>query len=144
MKKTYPKSLHVRMTNEMYANLRRLATDDRKIAIVVREAIRDYLDRQGDITGSRRYFIGRFKERVEWLERLVSWHLTLLTILVSEIGAILIQNLIEIPNEDRQNFTGPALLRIAEQRTIESGWRVRARINEMIDASETAEQKAAR
>jgi hypothetical protein len=144
MKKLYPKRINVHMTNEMHANLRRIATDDRKVAVLIREAIRDYLDRQGDITGSRRYFIGRFKERVEWMERLISWHLTLLTILVSEIGAILIQNLIELSEEDRQNFTGPALLRIAEQRTIESGWRVRARVNEMIDATENAEQKGLR
>jgi hypothetical protein len=141
MNKLYPRRVNVHMSDEMYANLRRLSTDDRKIARLIRQAIDEFIERQGDITGSRRYFIGRFKQRIDWLERLVGWHLTLLTILISEIGAILIQNLIDIPDKERQNFNGPALLRIAEQRTIESGWRVRTRLIEMIEASEDTEQQ---
>lgn len=41
------------MTTAMYANLRRLAGNDKEIAEVIRIAIREYMDDKGQITGSR-------------------------------------------------------------------------------------------
>ncbi len=129
----------VRVTTPLWANLRRVAGDKNKISDEVRKAIRFYLDNQADLAGSRRYFTGQFKERVDNLERMTSWHLALLTVLVAEIGSILILNLIEIREEDRKNFTSSALLKIAEERLIESGWRIRRRVAAATNEAELIE-----
>jgi hypothetical protein len=135
------KFIGVRVTTPLWANLRRVAGNDRKISEEVRKAIRFYLDNQADLAGSRRYFTGQFKERVENLERMTSWHLSLLTVLIAEIGSILILNLIEIREEDRKNFTSSALLKIAEERLIDSGWRVRRRIAAAANEAELVEMR---
>ncbi len=54
--------VNVRMTHAMYANLRRLAGNDKGIAEEIRKAIRQHLDDKAEIAGSRRYFTGRFRE----------------------------------------------------------------------------------
>jgi hypothetical protein len=136
MPKKYDRSFSLQITHAMYNNLRRLAGSDRKVAELVRTAIRTYLDSQGDLIGSRQYFTGQFRLRVEALERLVRWHLTLLTVLIAEIGSILILNLLDIDDDHRASFTGSALLRIAEERTIDNGWRVQGRIEASLQEAE--------
>lgn len=116
------------MTGAMYANLKRLAGTKRQVADVIREALREHLDNQGEIAGSRRYFSGRFRDEVHALRSELSWHQTLNTILMVEMYSVLIQNLIEMDEKTKESFTPSAILRHAEQRLVESGYRVRARI----------------
>ncbi len=117
--------VNVRMTGAMYANLRRLAGNDRGIATVIREAIRQYLDTKAEITGSRRYFTGRFRDEVRALRRELSWHQTLNTILLSEMFSLLILNTVEMDEKTEEMFTPSNILKIAEERMVEMGWWVR-------------------
>lgn len=131
----------VRMTGPMYANLRRLAGTERHIGEEIRNAVRLYLDDQGEITGSRRYFTGRFRDEVHALRRELSWHLTLITILLSEMLSILIRNTIEIDEETAKTFSPSSILKIAEERLVESGWKVRLRVETATDDAVLEEQR---
>jgi hypothetical protein len=131
----------VRMTEAMYANLQRLAGAERgAVAEEIRRAIRLYLDTRGEIAGSRRYFTGRFRDEVRALRRELGWHLTLITILLAEVASILILNLVEMDEETAQAFSPGGLLKIAEERLVESGWRVQMRVSAAIDDAELEEQ----
>src|SRR5512143_2713880 len=118
----------VRMTGAMYANLKRLAGTKRQVADVIREALRQYLDNQGEIAGSRRYFTGRFRDEVHAMREEVSWHQALNTILMAEMYSVLIRNLIEMDEATLKSFTASGILKQAEEWLIESGYRVRARV----------------
>ena len=133
--------VNVRMTRAMYANLKRLAGTDRRVADLIREAIRQYLDNQGEIAGSRRYFTGRFREEVRALRRDLSWHLTLITILLAEVSSILILNTVEMDEKTARAFSASGLLKIAEERLVEAGDRVRQRVEAAIDEAEIATQR---
>jgi hypothetical protein len=87
----YPRSVTVRMTNEMYANLRRLATDDRKVADVIRQMIRNQLDERAEISGNRRHFSARFQERIDELEDNLEMRMSLLTMLLTMFEEMVIQ-----------------------------------------------------
>ena len=106
------------MTSAMYANLRRLAQNDKQIAEVIRVAIREYLDNQGELAGSRRYFTGRFCEEVRTLREELSWHLTLITILLAEMLSLLIRNTVEMDEKTAQSFSPSDILKFAEERMI--------------------------
>jgi hypothetical protein len=131
----------VRMTGPMYANLKRLAGTDRRIGEEIRNAIRLYLDDKGEIAGSRRYFTGRFRDEVRALRRELSWHLTLITILLAEMLSVLILNVVEMDEQTAKTFTPSSILKIAEERMVESGWRVRVRVDTAIDEAELEEQR---
>ncbi len=131
----------VRMTGPMYANLRRLAGTERRIGEEIRNAVRIYLDDQGDLTGSRRYFTGRFRDEVHALRRELGWHLTLITILLAEMLSILIRNTVEMNEETAKTFSPSSILRIAEERLVESGWKVRMRIETATDDAVLEEQR---
>jgi hypothetical protein len=131
----------VRMTGPMYANLRRLAGTERRIGEEIRNAVRLYLDDQGELTGSRRYFTGRFRDEVHALRRELGWHLTLITILLAEMLSILIRNTIETDEETAKTFTPSSILKIAEERLVESGWKVRMRIDAATDNADLEEQR---
>lgn len=133
--------VNVRMTGAMYANLKRLAGSDRHVADEIRKAIQQHLDDKAEITGSRRYFTGRFRDEVRNLNRMISWHLTLITIMLAEVSSILIMNLIEMDEKTAKNFTASSLLKIAEERLVESGWRVKARVDTAIDDAELEGQR---
>ena len=120
----------VRMTGAMFANLKRLAGTKRQVADVIREALRQYLDNQGEIAGSRRYFTGRFRDEVHAMREEVSWHQALNTLLMAEMFSNLTLQLVEMNDETRKAFTPSGILRHAENRLIESGYRVRARVEE--------------
>jgi hypothetical protein len=124
-----------------YANLRRLAGNDKQIAEVIRVAIREYLDNQGELTGSRRYFTGRFRDEVHTLREELSWHLTLITILLVELLSFLIRNTVSMDEEDAKSFSPTEILKFAEERTVESGWRVRDRVRVAIDGASLEEQR---
>src|SRR5512138_1053857 len=106
--------INVRMTSAMYANLRRLAVDDKRIAEVVRVAIREYLDNQGGLTGSRRYFTGRFRDEVHAMRQELGWHLTLITILLVELLSFLIRHTVTMDEEAAKTFTPTEILKFAE------------------------------
>jgi hypothetical protein len=125
----------------MYANLRRLAGNDQQIAEVIRVAIREYLDNQGELTGSRRYFTGRFRDEVRTLREELSWHLTLITILLVELLSFLIRNTVSMDEETAKTFSPTEILKFVEQRTVESGWRVRMRVSATIDEASLEEQR---
>lgn len=131
----------VRMTGAMYANLKRLAGTDRRIGEEIRNAVRQYLDDKAEIGGSRRYFTGRFRDEVRALRRELSWHLTLITILLAEMLSLLILNTVEMDEETSKTFTPSSILKIAEERMVESGWRVKMRIEAAIDDADLEEQR---
>ena len=131
----------VRMTAAMFANLKRLSGSNRQMADVIREAIRQYLDDQGELTGSRRYFTGRFRDEVHALRRELSWHLSLITILLAEMFSLLIVNLLDLDAETAEKFSASAILKIAEERLVESGWKVRLRVGSAIDDADLEEQR---
>jgi hypothetical protein len=135
------KTVTVRMTAALYANLKRIAGTDRQIAEVVREAIRAYIDDQGEVTGSRRYFTGRFRDEVRLLRHEVRWHLSLITILLAEMFSILIVNSLDLDEDTARTFSASNILKIAEERLVESGWRVRLRVDNAIDDAELEAQR---
>ena len=129
------------MTSAMYANLRRLAQNDKQIAEVIRIAIREYLDNQGELAGSRRYFTGRFREEVHILREELSWHLTLITILLAEMLSLLILNTVEMDEKTAQSFSPSDILKFGEERMIESGWKVRIRVRSSTNEAALEEQR---
>ncbi len=129
------------MTGPMLANLRRLAGTDRRIGEEIRNAIRLYLDDKGQITGSRRYFTGVFRDEVRLLRRELSWHLTLITLLLAEMLSILIRSTLEMDEQSAKSFTPSSILKIAEERLVESGWKVRMRIEAATDDAELESQR---
>lgn len=135
------KIVTVRMTPALYANLKRLAGDGRFVGDVIREAVRQYVDDRGEITGSRRYFTGRFRDEVHALRRELAWHQTLNTILLAEMFSLLVVTLLELEGETARQFAPGAILKIAEERLAESGWKVRRRVAAAIDDAELEEQR---
>jgi hypothetical protein len=135
------KVVTVRMTHALYANLKRLAGNDRYVGDLIREAIRQYIDSRGEITGSRRYFTGRFRDEVRTLRRELSWHLSLITIMLAEMFSVLIVNTLELDEQTAKNFSASSILKIAEERLIESGWRVKMRVDAAIDDAELEAQR---
>ncbi len=129
------------MTGPMYANLQRLAGTKPRIADLIRDAIRLYLDDQGELTGSRRYFTGRFRDEVHALRRELGWHLTLITILLAEMLSVLIRGSVEMNEETAKTFSASSILKIAEERLVESGWKVRMRVDTAIDEAALEEQR---
>jgi hypothetical protein len=129
------------MTAAMYANLRRLAGDDKRIAEVIRLAIREFLDDKAEITGSRRYFTGRFRDEVHALRQEQSWHLILITILLAEMLSIVIRNTVAMDEESAKEFTPSGILKVAEERLVESGWKVKMRVEAASDDARLEEQR---
>jgi hypothetical protein len=109
-KQKYPKAVTIRMTNEMYATLRRLATDDRKVAGVIRQMIRDQLDERAELAGNRRYFTRRFRERIDELEENLELRFSLLTMLLTMFEELVIHTL-EISEGNAERLAYPALFR---------------------------------
>ena len=132
----------IRMTGPMYANLQRLAGTQPRMADIIREAIRQYLDDQGELTGSRRYFTGRFRDEVRALREDMNWQLTLIIVLLAEMLSLLIRGTVKFNDEETaKQFTASGILRIAEERLVESGWRVRERVSTAIDEASLKEQQ---
>ena len=83
----------VAMTPQLHARLRQLADHQPRPvseAALIRRAIREYLDRQEDITGSRAHFRKTFRERVDALEAALTFRLdVLLALLAHGLAALL-------------------------------------------------------
>ena len=76
----------VRMTPEMRDLLRQIvAKQGREVkeVDVIREAIRQYLDEQGDVVGSRRHFQKSLQARIDALEARLLFQMNLLIYLVT-------------------------------------------------------------
>lgn len=130
----YPKKITLAMTAQMYADLLRLAGERRRVPGLVRRYLAFSLDHQAEIAGSRRYFTGRFRDAVVMLMDAVRWYLTLNTILLAEGLSIVILGVYDdLPEEERQQFSGAALLRFGLDRAAEVGQRVQERVQELID-----------
>ena len=68
----------VAMTPQMRLRLQQLLeneTRDVTEADIIREAIREYLDRQADIVGSRAHFRKTFRDRIDQLQDDLEFHL---------------------------------------------------------------------
>jgi len=85
----YDHRVSIHVTGAMHTRLTRLA-DDRNmpIAELAREALREYLDQQEDVQGSRKHFTKGFQRRIDFIE----WQLFVLLWLVSRSFAYLISN----------------------------------------------------
>jgi len=134
--------INVRMDATLYADLKRIADgSNESVAEVLRVAGREYIDQRGESTANRRYYTGRFREEVRRLRRDGKWQMHLIIILTAEIGSILIRQLIDMDEETAADFTPGNLLKRAEERLIESGWRVQQRVNTAINEAELNAQK---
>jgi predicted DNA-binding protein len=83
----------VAMTPEMRARLQQLL--DRELrdvteAGLIRQAIREYLDRQEDITGSRAHFRKTFRTRIDDLDTGLTFRLDVLLALVAHGLAVML------------------------------------------------------
>ncbi len=126
----------VPITGAMMAQLEYLsALQSRSTNDLVRTAIREFLDNQGEIAGSRRWFTKAFRETVVEGFQTMSWQLVLLTVLVSHGLSILIQAQIKDAEQAREYSAG-SLLAQAEKFTVDRGWKVAARIEEAITAAQ--------
>ena len=129
----------VPITSAMMAQLEHLSgLRDRSVNDLVRTAIREFLDNQGEVAGSRRWFTKAFRETVMEGFELMSWHLVLLIVLVSHGLSILIQTQIADPEKARE-FSSGNLLAQAEKMTVDRGWKVAARIEETIKAAQVVD-----
>jgi hypothetical protein len=113
-RKKYDKRVTVWVTTAMYNNLVRIAGYQRDVARLIRQYIREGLDRQAEIAGSRRYFTGRFRDAVH-LQRLeLRWFLTVLLVLISQsLSFVILAVHPDMPGEEQKMFSGPALFRTA-------------------------------
>jgi hypothetical protein len=129
----YPVKVHIAMTEEMHANLLRLAHDPHDIPALIRDFIRQSLDQQGEIAGSRRYFTGRFRDAVD-LQRLeLRWFFTVLLILVAQgFSALLLAAYPNLSDEQRKQYTGPALFRTALALAAEQGPGLQQKLDDLL------------
>ncbi len=85
----YDHRVSIHVTGAMHTRLTRLA-DDRNLPIaeLARDALREYLDQQEDVQGSRKHFTKGFQRRMDFIE----WQLFVLLWLVARSFAYLISN----------------------------------------------------
>ena len=80
----YTERLELRVTRHMLADLQNVATKSgQPLAVIIRQAIRNYLDATDLTLGTRRSFDRRFQRRMEALERKMERYLLTLTILAA-------------------------------------------------------------
>jgi hypothetical protein len=124
------------ITSAMMAQLEYLsALQNKSTNDLVRTAVREFLDNQGEIAGSRRWFTKAFRETVIEGFQTMSWQLVLLTVLVSHGLSILIQAQLK-DTQQAKEYSAGSLLAQAEKFTVDRGWKVAARIEEAITAAQ--------
>jgi len=90
----------VAMTPELRARLQQLVDQqDREIteAEIIRQAIREYLDRQEDITGSKAHFRKTFQARIDELQNDLEFHLQVIIALLAHGLAVMLPVFTEQP-----------------------------------------------
>jgi Arc/MetJ-type ribon-helix-helix transcriptional regulator len=93
MPATYTTRRSVAMTPQLRARLQQLLAKQGKDvteADLIRQAIREFLDRQEDITGSRAHFRKTFQARIDTLETALSFRLDVLLALVAHGLAVML------------------------------------------------------
>ena len=72
----------------------------------------------------------------------MNWQLTLIIILLAEMLSLLIRGTVKFNDEETaKQFSASGILRIAEERLIERGQRVRDRVTSAIDEAAAKEQR---
>ena len=90
----------VAMTPQLRARLQQLIDkQDKDIteAEIIRQAIREYLDRQEDITGSKTHFRKVFRDRIDELQDDVEFHLHVIIALLAHGLAVMLPIFTEQP-----------------------------------------------
>jgi Arc/MetJ-type ribon-helix-helix transcriptional regulator len=90
----------IAMTPQLRARLQQLLDKQGKEvteADLIRQAIREFLDRQEDIAGSKAHFRKTFQERIDVLETRLSFRLDILLALVAHGLAVMLPVFIEQP-----------------------------------------------
>ncbi len=90
----------ITMTPQLQARLRQVAeTGPRDIteADLIRQAIREFLDRQEDIVGSRAHFRKTFQERIDTLDDALTFRLDVLLALLAHGLAVMLPVFTEQP-----------------------------------------------
>ncbi len=100
MPATYTTRRSVAMTPQLRARLQQLLARQGKDvteADLIRQAIREFLDRQEDITGSRAHFRKTFQERIDTLDETLTFRLDVLLALVAHGLAVMLPVFTEQP-----------------------------------------------
>lgn len=90
----------VAMTPDMRARLEQLLTRETRDvteADLIRQAIREYLDRQEDITGSKAHFRKAFQNRIDDLQNDLEFHLHVIIALIAHGLAVMLPVFTEQP-----------------------------------------------
>jgi len=90
----------VAMTPQLRARLQQLIDkQDKEIteAEIIRQAIREYLDRQEDITGSKAHFRKAFQDRIDLLQNDLEFHLHVVIALLAHGLAVMLPVFTEQP-----------------------------------------------
>jgi len=90
----------VAMTPDMRARLEQLLTRETRDvteADLIRQAIREYLDRQEDITGSKAHFRKAFQARIDELQNDLEFHLQVIIALLAHGLAVMLPVFTEQP-----------------------------------------------
>lgn len=90
----------VAMTPDMRARLEQLLTRETRDvteADLIRQAIREYLDRQEDITGSKAHFRKAFQARIDELQNDLEFHLHVIIALLAHGLAVMLPVFTEQP-----------------------------------------------
>ena len=100
----------VAMTPQMRLRLQQLLekeTRDVTEADLIRQAIREYLDRQEDVTGSKAHFRKTFRDRIDQLQDDLEFHLHVITALIAYGLAVM------LPTFTEQSITTEELIQAA-------------------------------
>lgn len=100
----------VAMTPQMRLRLQQLLekeTRDVTEADLIRQAIREYLDRQEDVTGSKAHFRKTFRDRIDQLQDDLEFHLHVITALIAYGLAVM------LPTFTEQSITAEELIQAA-------------------------------
>jgi Arc/MetJ-type ribon-helix-helix transcriptional regulator len=121
----------VAMTPQMRLHLQQLLekeTRDVTEADLIRQAIREYLDRQEDVTGSKAHFRKTFRDRIDQLQDDLEFHLHVITALIAYGLAVM------LPTFTEQSITTEELIQaaiVAAERNAET---VQEQINAVRDS----------
>jgi Arc/MetJ-type ribon-helix-helix transcriptional regulator len=100
MPATYTTRRSVAMTPQLRARLQQLLAKQGKDvteADLIRQAIREFLDRQEDLTGSRAHFRKTFQARIDTLDAALTFRLDVLLALVAHGLAVMLPVFTEQP-----------------------------------------------
>ncbi len=121
----------VAMTPQMRLRLQQLLqkeTRDVTESDIIRQAIREYLDRQEDIVGSRAHFRKTFRDRIDQLQDDLEFHLHVITALVAHGLAVM------LPMFTEQGITAEELIQAAIVAAERNAKTVQEQINAVRDS----------